>query len=82
MVPRASRTALAGPRHGRLLVRIAAPPVDDAANEALLTFLASVLGCPRRAVRLISGERAREKRVAVDGVTLEAAARTLLGEHQ
>jgi len=43
--------------------------VDDAANRALIDFLADRLGVPRRAVRLVSGERGRRKRVAVAGVT-------------
>lgn len=76
--PRASRTELTG-RHGRALkVRLAAPPVDGAANEALLGFLAERLGVLRRAVTLERGHTGRAKTVRVDGVT-EAAARRALG---
>lgn len=56
-------------RAGALLVRLAAPPVEDAANDALVTLLASALGVPRRSVRLIAGERSRNKRVVIDGRT-------------
>jgi hypothetical protein len=51
-----------------LLVRLAAPPVEGAANDALIEFLAGRLAVPRRAVRIVSGERGRQKRIAVAGV--------------
>lgn len=67
--PRASRTELAG-LHGEMLkVRVAAPPVDDAANRALVDFLAECLGVARRSVRIIAGETSRTKVIEVDGVT-------------
>jgi len=76
--PRASRTELAG-IHGDLLrVRLTAPPVDGAANEALVRFLAERLGVPRGAVRLVGGEAGRTKVVSVDGIGVpEARARLL-----
>jgi uncharacterized protein (TIGR00251 family) len=78
-VPRAKRTEVAG-RHGDAIrIRLAAPPVDGAANEALLRFLAERLGVPRRAVALAAGAAARRKTVTVTGVTREAAERALLG---
>lgn len=80
VVPRAGRSGVDGVRDGRLLVRLSAPPVDGAANEALIELLARLLDCPKRAVRLVSGERSRSKRVAVDGVSTEAAEERLLRE--
>lgn len=75
--PRASRTELAG-RHGEALkVRLAAPPVDGAANEALLRFLADRLDVSRSAVRLESGAAGRSKVLAVAGIGVEAAKRRL-----
>lgn len=71
VIPRAKKTACAGTRDGALLIRLAAPPVEGAANEALVEFLAGLFHVPRRAVRIVSGERARLKRIAVDGVTPE-----------
>ena len=53
-----------------LKVRVAAPPVDGAANDALVAFLAKSLGVPRSAVTLVAGERARVKRLRVAGVGL------------
>lgn len=77
MQPRASRTELAG-RHGDALkVRIAAPPVDGAANEALVRFLADRLDVSRSAVRLEAGTTGRTKVLAVAGIGVEAAMRRL-----
>jgi hypothetical protein len=75
--PRASRTEIVG-LHGRAIrIRVAAPPVDGAANEALTAFLAKRLGLARRAIRLESGHGGRRKVVAAEGVTLPDAARAL-----
>ena len=72
--PRASRTELAGLHGGVLKVRVAAPPVDDAANRALIEFLAECLGVAKRGVRIVAGETSRTKVLEVDGVTPEQVA--------
>ncbi len=77
VVPRAGRTALAGARGGALLVRLAAAPVEGAANEALIELIAGALGVPKRQVVVVAGARSRAKRVVVHGLTAEAAARAL-----
>lgn len=77
VIPRAGRSGVAGIRDGRLLVRLAAPPVEGAANDALIELIAERLECPRRAVRIVSGEKSRTKRVAVDGVRANDAMRRL-----
>lgn len=65
--PRAARTEIVG-RHGDAVrIRVHAPPVDGAANEELLRFLAERLGVARSALRLVAGEFGRRKRVAVTG---------------
>jgi uncharacterized protein (TIGR00251 family) len=69
VIPRASRSALAGERDGRLLVRLAAPPVEGAANDALIELFARLFDRPRRSVRIVAGEKSRTKRVAIDGIT-------------
>ena len=56
-------------RGDSLLVRLNAPPVDGAANAELIEVLADAIGVPRRAVSIVAGERARQKRVRIDGVT-------------
>ena len=72
VIPRAGRTAVAGTRDGALLVRLAAAPVDGAANEALIEVLADALGVPRRNVSIVSGERNKQKRVRVTGIHADA----------
>ena len=69
VIPRAGRTAIGGVRGDALLVRLAAAPVDGAANDALIALLAATLGCPRRSLTIVSGDRRRDKRIAVDGMT-------------
>jgi hypothetical protein len=78
--PRASRSAIAGEHGGSLRVRLAAPPVNGAANEELIRFLAERLGVPRRRVTLLRGAGAREKVVAVEGLAPEEARRRLGAE--
>jgi uncharacterized protein (TIGR00251 family) len=72
--PRASRTELAGMYGGALKIRVAAPPVDAAANLALIGFLAERLGVARRSVRIVAGETSRTKVLEADGVTAEQIA--------
>jgi uncharacterized protein (TIGR00251 family) len=75
--PRASRSELAG-RHGDAIkVQLTAPPVDRAANEALLQFLAVRLQVPRSALSLVSGGSGRAKVVAVEAISPEEASRRL-----
>ena len=66
VVPNARRTAADGLHDGALRVRLAAPPVDGRANEALVAWLADELRVPRRAVTLLRGASARRKQLAVD----------------
>jgi len=74
VIPRATKSGVAGARDNALLVRLNAPPVDGAANAELIAVLARALGVPKRAVTLVSGERSRQKRVRVTGVTAEQVA--------
>ena len=69
--PRASRSGVTGLHGTALKVRLQAPPVDGAANEALVAFLAESLGVRSRDVRLVSGATARSKIVEVLGVSRE-----------
>lgn len=66
--PRASRDELAGERAGALLVRLKAPPVEGAANAALVRLLAKSLGVPVSAVEILRGPSQRDKLVRVRGV--------------
>ena len=66
--PRASRSRVIGEHDGLLKVQLAAPPVDGAANRALLELIADVLQIPRRRVSLSSGDSSRRKHLRVDGM--------------
>jgi len=67
--PRASRNEVAGAVGGALKVRLQAPALEDRANEALCSFLAALLKRPKSAVRILAGERSRNKRVEIFGVS-------------
>lgn len=69
--PRSSRDEVVGVRGGMLHVRLAAPPVGGAANEALIRFLARQLGVPRRDVEIVHGHRSRRKRIKFHGLSPE-----------
>jgi len=64
-LPGASKTEFAGVKEGRLRVRIAAAPEDGKANAELAAFVAKRLGCPKRDVTLVHGEKSRLKTLAV-----------------
>lgn|SRR2546423_3772746 len=68
VIPRAKKSAFGGERDGALVVRVAAPPVEGAANDAVVDLFSSALRVPRRAIRIISGERDRNKRIAIAGI--------------
>jgi uncharacterized protein (TIGR00251 family) len=67
--PRASTNGIAGIHGNSLKVRLTAPPVEGAANEALVNFLADTFAVPRRAIKILAGESSRSKIVEIEGVT-------------
>jgi len=71
VVPRASRSEIVGEHDGALRVRVAAPPVEGAANEELARTLARALGVPRSAVEIMSGHASKTKLVRVVGTNRE-----------
>lgn len=75
VVPRASRSEIVGEHQGNLKIRIAAPPVDGAANDELIKVLAKAFGVARGAVEIVRGHTGKLKTVSISG-----AAETRLGE--
>lgn len=69
VVPRARLTALAGWRNGALVLRVAAPPVEGAANTAATGHLAELLGIPRRRIRIVAGAASHHKQIQIDGIS-------------
>lgn len=78
--PRASRDELAGEMSGALKVRLQAPAVENHANDSLIEFLAGLLKTPKSAVRILSGDRSRIKRIEIRGVTAQQIQALLLKE--
>ena len=78
VVPRASKTQVVGLHDGRVKVALDAPPVDGAANAALVRFFADALGLKQRDVTLVRGEKSRQKTLAIVGAR-EADVRALCG---
>jgi len=76
VVPNARRTEVIGRHDQALRVRLAAPPVDGAANEALQRWLADALGLPKHRITLVRGQSSRRKRLHVAGAN-DAVARWL-----
>jgi uncharacterized protein (TIGR00251 family) len=68
LTPRSARDEVLGLEGDVLRARVTAPPVEGRANEALLRLVAEVLGVPKSSLRIVRGQRSREKLVAVEGL--------------
>src|SRR6476659_7679578 len=77
VAPRSSSNKVLGLHDGMLKVALTAPPVDGAANKALVGFLAKVLGVSKSSVTLVAGETSRKKTVSVEGIEPKEAIRRL-----
>ena len=75
VAPRSSRNQIVGVAGGALKIKLTAPPVEGAANAALIEFVAEWLGVRRSAVSIVSGDKARNKLVQVKGMTREQVLR-------
>ncbi len=71
VTPRAGRTAIVGMRNGVLHVKLAAAPVEGAANTALIDLLCRQLCIPKRSLSIATGERSRMKTVEISGLTVD-----------
>ena len=78
LAPRSSANSVIGVHDGEIKVAITAPPVDGAANRALVEFIAKRLSVPKSAVKLVSGEASRHKIIVAAGVDAQTALRKLL----
>ena len=79
VIPRSSKNKLEW-QQGTLKARLTAPPVDGAANEALIALLAERLGLPKRNVMIVHGATSRQKTVEIVGMTPEAVEQKLMGD--
>jgi uncharacterized protein (TIGR00251 family) len=76
--PKTSTTECVGVHGGAIKIRVAAPPVDGAANDALIRFLAKTFSLPLAAVHIESGINGRHKRVRLRGITAERVLASLI----
>ena len=81
VTPRASRTGLDGVRDGRLIIRVTAPPVESAANDAVVALLSDALGVPKRNVALAAGAISRTKSIVVAGLSAADVHARLAAQH-
>ena len=79
VVPRASLSGVVGEHDGALRVRVAAPPVEGAANVELIDTLAKAFRVPRRAVEITSGHASKLKQVRITGATASALNKLVSG---
>jgi len=68
VLPRGSKNEVTGRREGALCVKLTAPPVENAANKALIEFIADLLGVKKSQVEIVSGHKSREKTLRITGV--------------
>ena len=77
LTPRSARDEVLGLEGDVLRARVTAPPVEGRANEALLRLLAEALGVPKSSLRIVRGQRSREKLVSVEGLDAAEVQRRL-----
>src|SRR5262249_40448651 len=75
--PRAAKSGVVGELDGALKIRLAAPPVDGAANEELIRLLAKLFDAPRQRIAILSGQTSKNKVVSISGVSVDEAERVL-----
>ena len=75
VLPRSSRSEIVGVSEGALRVKLTAPPVEGAANEALVKFLSEKLHIAKSRIEIVSGQSSRTKTVAVQGISKEDLSR-------
>jgi uncharacterized protein len=78
--PRASANEIGEPLGNELRIKVSAPPVDSAANEALVKLLAERLDCPRNRIELVRGNTSRHKVLKLHGISVELALSKLAGQ--
>jgi uncharacterized protein (TIGR00251 family) len=76
--PRASKNEIGGPLGDELKISVTAPPIDSAANQALIDLLADALDCPRGSIQIVKGQTSRRKTIFISGKSADEIGRTLI----
>ena len=69
VLPRARRCELAGVHNRALKIKVMAPPVDDAANRAIVEFLSNLLGLSKSSLQILAGHKSRDKTLQIKGLS-------------
>jgi uncharacterized protein (TIGR00251 family) len=72
VLPRAKRCEVSGVHNGALKVRVTAPPIDDAANRAIVEFFSASLGISKSSLSILSGFKSRDKVLQIRGLSLRS----------
>lgn len=75
--PRAKRCEIVGIHNSALKVKVTAPPVDDAANRAIVEYFSSLLGMPKSNIQITAGLKSRDKTIQIKGIALLSFIRAL-----
>jgi uncharacterized protein (TIGR00251 family) len=78
--PRASKNQISAPQGDELKIQVTAPPVDSAANEALIELLAEKLDCGRNRIEIIRGHKSRHKTLKLHGFAAEEVLQKIAGQ--
>ncbi len=81
VLPRAKRSGLAGLHNGALKIRVTAPPVDDAANRAIIEFFSRLLDIPKSSIQILTGAKSREKKIRIKSFKLSCFLEVLSAFH-
>ncbi|HTY63635.1 MAG TPA: DUF167 domain-containing protein [Acidobacteriota bacterium] len=81
VLPRAKRSEFAGLHNGALKLKVTAPPVDDAANRAIIEFFAELLGVSKSSLKILAGNKSREKVLQIKGISLADFIARIPGGH-
>ncbi len=75
--PRSSRNEVVGEYNGAIKIKVKSPPVEGAANDALIAYLSKLLKRPKSSITIFSGHRSKEKRLRIDGISVQEVERAL-----
>jgi uncharacterized protein (TIGR00251 family) len=71
IIPRASRNEIVGMENGVARIRVTSPPLDGKANKAVTELLSKQLDVPKKDIRIVSGEKSRNKRIRIHGISAD-----------
>lgn len=77
IIPRSSRNEISGREDSVYRIKVTSPPVDGKANKALITLLSKKINIPKKDIQIVSGEKSRNKRIRIYGVSVNRISRLM-----